>query len=143
MNHHFPDIKELTDKKPIWYDSNGVPRYRKFHYNLSPNIYACEVVLIKIRCQSCKEEFLVEMNWARTIYFFSIEKLSERLLRYKNSPKSFGWSGLHYGDPPCHGCVGDSMNVEDLEVLEFWHSDNWNWKRREELEIKIWNEENQ
>jgi hypothetical protein len=27
---------------------------------------------------------------------------------------------IHYGDPPFHDCTGDTQNVDDLRVVEFW-----------------------
>jgi len=42
---------------------------------------------------------------------------------------------LHYGDPPRHGCVGDTMNCDDLEVLEVWHRPAFgDFERHPELE---------
>jgi len=46
---------------------------------------------------------------------------------------------LHYGDPPQHGCVGDTMNSVPIRVIEFWHrnAQTYDWERRSELEIEM------
>lgn len=38
------------------------------------------------------------------------------------APKAFSDDAgmFHYGDPPAHDCVGDTMNSEPVRILEFW-----------------------
>ena len=129
----YEDIKKRVKEKIKWYDENGVPRYDKFHPDLSPNIYADEVILMKISCQECGQKFLVEINnkeWG--VYINKTPSL-------KKMVKS---GTIHYGDPPRHtGCsAGDTMNCNDLEVVEFWERNKetkYYWVRKKELEIKI------
>ena len=77
------------------------------------------MVLLRIACQLCGEKFDVEMHshvWCPI-----------------GHPKK-----LHYGDPPIHGCIGDTMNCEDLAVLEAWHREPLgDWERVLELEGPI------
>lgn len=117
MHSNYSDIRSRIDEEPLWYDCNGTPRYDEFTPRLCPNIYASQVVLLRIACQRCGEEFLVEMNggWFNLL----------------NHPHK-----LHYGDPPIHGCVGDTMNCEDLEVLQVWNrlTPADEWRRVSELE---------
>lgn len=103
MNHNFRDITNRIPEPPKWYDSNGTPRYGSFHPDMCPDIYTHEVVLIRISCQSCGAEFDVEMH--STFW------------------NKFHPQKLHYGDPPIHGCAGDTMNCEDHQILECWHRD--------------------
>lgn len=128
----YKDIKDRIKDPILWFDCNGVPRYDDFKPDLSPNIYAEEVCLLKIRCQNCRQEFLVEMNWSKANLIFNEHStsLSEWIKR----------GTIHYGDPPRHDDhAGETMNCDDIEVVEFWSqsSDNWEWVRKKELEIKL------
>jgi len=119
MHEGYPDIRERIDEEPSWYDANGTPRYGEFTPERCPDIYAHTVVLLQIECQACGRRFKVEMHAG---VFEHIEHPQE----------------LHYGDPPAHGCVGDSMNCLDLKVLEVWHTNRIEgWTRHTELEGKI------
>jgi hypothetical protein len=120
MHNNYEDILALTDKQPQWYDVNGVPRFAPFHPRLAPNIYARHCFLLLIACQKCGRKFEVQMH----VFLF------ERTLKH---PKH-----LHYGDPPCHGCVGDTMNCDDLAVLEAWYRDPLEpWERQPQFEGPI------
>ena len=111
MQTNYGDIKKRIPEPPVWYDSNGTPRYDEFYPDLCPDIYSNTVVLLRIACQSCAMEFDVEMHRG---YFQRMSLPSK----------------LHYGDPPIHNCVGDTMNCEDLEVLQVWSREPVaDWKR--------------
>ncbi len=115
MNARFEDITSRISESPLWYDSNGTPRYGPFQPQLCPDIYTNTVVLLRIMCQDCRKEFDVEMH---ATLFWDFNPLK-----------------LHYGDPPVHGCVGDTMNCEDLRVLECWHREYMgDWQRYPERE---------
>jgi len=119
----FKDITSRIKTKPTWWDENGTPRYGKFGPMESPDIYATQVLLIKIGCQSCDETFLVEMSYGR---------YDELYYTYPRGPFDPKKPPPHYGDPPIHGCVGDTENCTDLEVVEFWEKDKkvpWDWTR--------------
>lgn len=127
----YSDIKDRIKEEPKWYTEHGVPRYCDFNpIDHSQNIYADTAVLYKITCQRCGKEFIVADSDSR--YDVVLKKTkAKRLLR--NSYKD-----LHYGDPPNHGCVGDTMNCEDIEIVEFWQQDGrHNWHRVPEKEIKL------
>jgi len=118
MHASYFDILSRIDSQPTWYDENGTPRYGPFKPEMCPNMYANEVVLLRIACQYCHMSFDVEMHsdpfsWVR-------------------HPKH-----LHYGDPPVHGCEGggDTMNCDDIAVLEVWHREGFGvWVRYPDLE---------
>ena len=117
MHSRFADILERITEAPSWYDSNGTPRYGVFSPRACPDIYSDTVVLLQIACQACEKKFLVEMHagwWGGPF-----------------NPKK-----LHYGDPPIHDCVGDTMNCEDLVVVQAWHRVD-EWERHVELEGEI------
>ena len=116
MKASYEDITSRIQESPTWYDEDGVPRYGKFSPEYCPDIYTNEVFLIRIACQDCGERFDVEMH--------------SHIFEHIANPKE-----LHYGDPPIHGCVGDTMNCEDLEILEAWHRKLLEgWARVSELE---------
>jgi hypothetical protein len=48
--------------------------------------------------------------------------------------------GFHFGEPLRHGgCVGETMNCEDLRVVEAWEQEkeHYKWMRRGDLEKEI------
>lgn len=132
MLAEYEDIKKKIKEIPKWYDTNGVPRYDKFHPELSPNIYATEVVLMEISCQNCGERFMVEMNWSA-----SFDGLRGITPLHKQIKKK----SIHYGDPPSHiktDHAGSTMNCDDLRIKEFWtREDSLDWKRVKKYEIQL------
>lgn len=121
MHESYDDIKSRITEEPTWYDQNGVPRYSKFEPKMCPNIYSDIVVLMRIACQNCAEEFLAEIHAGLFDDWY-----------HQHAPKEW-----HYGDPPIHDCVGDTMNCEDLEIVEVWYRDRFNWVRKPEFEGSI------
>jgi len=122
MHIAYEDIVSRINEEPTWYDNNGVPRYGKYSPDRCPNIYAQVTGLFLIKCQYCNKEFQVEMH--SDIFGF----------RSTNPPTKW-----HYGDPPLHGCTGDTMNCIDIEVLEFWQRKDFGkeWKRLKSFEKKM------
>lgn len=119
MKAEYLDIKNKIKEEPKWYDENGVPRYDTFSPELSPNIYADEVVLLEIACQSCRKRFFVEMNWdrMRVIFGNDIGSFSELLERKINPIECIL---IPYSDPPRHNCVGDTMTSDSMRIVQFW-----------------------
>ena|SRR3990167_6240916 len=123
MKARYSDILSRVQEDPKWYDGYGVPRFDDFHPELCPDIYSHHVALVLIACQSCSQEFEVEMHasWFDSLNFHI----------------------LHYGDPPIHDCVGDTMNCEDLAVLQAWlkpqasADEPYEWQRHPEFEGPI------
>ena len=132
MKHDYPDIRELTNAAPLWWDRNGTPRYRKFHPDLCPSIYAEQVGLFEIECQNCSARFLVEDHSDIPPDPFGLDPLAMRV--------ADDW---HWGDPPHHGCMGDSMNSVPRRVVEFWRTRDMEtrimgkWARVSALEFVI------
>ena len=142
MHNYYPDIRKRIGEEPTWYDCNGTPRYGEFEPGLNPNIYASEVILVQISCQDCRGRFLVEMNWdtmkgllACGRHYESFTTEISKWLAMKD--KKSLWPPVHYGDPPAHGCVGDTMNCYDLKIAQFWRKDNMRWVRVPELEVEL------
>ena len=132
MKSRYSDITSRIADSPKWYDINGTPRYDIFHPKLSPNIYAKQVVLMEISCQHCQKRFFVEMNWGMPEQLDEYMKFGKHLERFEERIHH-----LHYGDPPNHHCTGDSMNCEDLRIVEFWNNEDFKWKRLEQHEVTI------
>jgi hypothetical protein len=144
VKHEYPDIAALAgrctyDRQPQWWDENGVPRFAPHHPTLCPCIYAIEVVLLKISCQSCGQEFLVQLSvseMTRVRHMRLYPKNPYRTLEDRVCDGS-----IHYGDPPRHddndNCgAGASMNCWDLAVVQFWRRTD-EWIRKPELEIEL------
>jgi hypothetical protein len=137
----YDDIKSRIPEQPKWYDENGVPRYNDFHPNDVPNIYAEEALLLEISCQDCGERFLVAFQTAGMmdrLFNPKAKSLSERIdayLKKDKATKEAEWFPFHYGDPPIHGCVGDTMNCNDHRIVEFWQKKDFEWVRNAKYEI--------
>ena len=148
----YEDITEAVNKPPLWWDQNGVPRFRPHHPDLTADIYADEVVLLRIACQSCLHEQLVQMTWShgdssRRLIHEEWAVLHKGGIVDKSRPvhtlvDAVRDGSVHYGDPPHHNdgrgefChAGCTMNVYDLKVEEFWVRKNWKWTRVSELEV--------
>ena len=120
MKENYEDIKSRITELPAWYDENGTPRYGEFSVDRCPNIYSNYVGLFLISCQRCDQRFTVEMSAG-----------------YFDSRSDIMPAKWHYGDPPIHGCVGDTMNCNDLRVIQFWIRTNGTWEHRPEFEGEI------
>lgn len=137
MLRDYKDIISRISEEPIYWDDNGVPRYEPF----SPEdlgVYDDIAIYYRIACQNCRKEFHVASSSNTTdrlingsLANISFEKMKPNIKRMVEH--------LHYGDPPRHNCVGDTMNVFDMEVLEAWeqYSNNFEWVRHPELEGPI------
>lgn len=138
MREAYYDIRDRIPEPPKWFDCHGTPRYDDFHPELSPSVYADEVVLFEIECQQCRKPFQVELHASRhdRVFHPEAKSLEERVREQR----------LHYGDPPRHGsrkedddgcAAGDTMNCIDRKVLQFWRrgsNTGYAWVRVPELE---------
>jgi len=138
MKHYYEDILKLTKREPIWFDENAVPRYCEFSPKVIADIYADECSLVLIQCQSCHTEFKVAFSDEK----FSIRKMiTESFVGRKLSTLAESIRGhqIHYGDPPNMRCcpAGNTMNCDDIKVLEYWRRSKFGWKRIRKLEIVL------
>lgn len=108
MFNHYADLIALTSEPPRWFDEHAVPRFVDFEPIKAANIYAQEVALVEIGCQSCGCSFNVA---------FSSGSRGRGLLSVAIVENT-----LHYGDPPNMNCcpAGPTMNSEPRRVLEYW-----------------------
>lgn len=117
MNPSYSDIKKRLGE-PLWFDVGGIPRYEPFHPSMCC-VYAEYVALIRITCQACGAEFIVASAVSKSNLYFLI--YNPKAIIELPTPTSIG--DFHYGDPPNHDCMGDTMNSEPREILEFWRRD--------------------
>ena len=131
VNHHYKDILSRIKEPPTWFDEHAVPRFGAFGPREVANIYAREVVLLGIECQSCGRGFRVAFSWSETDRFLRQESSLAEQIKEKT---------IHYGDPPnvecCHG--GPTMNSVPRIALEFWRmNDAYEWERVRDLEVPV------
>lgn len=131
MHDSYKDIHALTPDPPTWYDKNGCPRWGA----PAPRLHR---FMGRIRCQHCNREFLVCM--ADPVYTIDLEEMLKLAAEsgYKGPLSDGNISQIpflarngeeryvldpdwHYGDPPFHGCIGDSMN----SIPEYEWEDEW------------------
>jgi hypothetical protein len=144
VNQEYHDITSRLGA-PLWYDECGVPRYDPFEPRLCNNIYADEAVLLWVACQQCERRFPVAMSMAWMERVQTAMKRGDDVGLIMADPNYslaglIGLGAIHYGDPPCHGCVGDTMNCDDLRVLEYWHrgkGTDYEWARDSSEEVKL------
>lgn len=133
----YMDIRKRINEPPQWFDCHGVPRYDEFHPDLSPNIYANEVILLEIECQECRKRLFVELHWTNWNYRESFKEFFEKRKR------GITVHGIRYGDPPRHGCVGDTMQSISIAVRQFWSKNtgtrlkDCDWDRVAEYEQRL------
>ena len=127
MHHHYDDIIKAVGVAPTWWQEEGVPRFCEFTPDVSSNIYADEVALVEIACQSCDTRFNVAFNTSAAsrvqqalIGNSNIENVDFDALRLSSLIAS---GDLFYGDPPNTGCcaAGPTMTSETIRVIEYWH----------------------
>jgi hypothetical protein len=94
VNNLYTDIRSRIPDPPVWFDENAVPRYCAFTPDEAANIYAKEVVLLRVTCQGCDREFDVCMSWGDMDGIRGVERLS----------KDVAERAIHYGDPPNVDC---------------------------------------
>ena len=133
------DYEDITSRlgEPLWWDDLGAPRYDDFHPEML-GVYDQIAAFMVIGCQNCEREFQVAQS------FTSLDLL--RREPPKDEHPSAEWAiYLHYGDPPIHGCIGDTMNSEPKRILQFWRKgekDGWpEWERVEGMEGELPEEE--
>ena len=121
MKQRYSDITSRISTPPLWWNTNGVPRYEEFSHIMRSDAYADEVALLKIACQACAKEFNVEVSWER----------------YSKRPSmSSKPNDIWYGDPPNIGCcsIGPTMSSISLYVVQFWKRNVEGWRRCPDFE---------
>lgn len=131
MNLNYRDILSRIAEPPQWFDESAVPRFVAFSPSEVADIYADEVVLAEIACQSCARAFHVAFSSSpqSRMRAKDVRRLSEEIKDHN----------LHYGDPPNVDCcaAGPTMNSEPKRVLEYWMRENFEWVRKPVFEVDI------
>lgn len=130
MHYHYQDIRKRIAEEPTWFDEHGVPRWEAFSPRAVANIYAKEVVLLHIECQSCRRAFRVAMSSSDYDTLVQGSPALQALVERK---------AIAYGDPPNIGCcpAGPTMSSDTRRVLQFWKYQRFEWSRVAKLEIAI------
>ena len=140
MRAAYEDIRRRIADPPRWWAENGVPRYDPFRPQDCSCLTAHQVVLLRIACAACRQEFDVEIYRQQTNRFEEGKHRGDWLLPFD----AVSEIRLDYGDPPRHGeepgefrgCLGESMNSNPLRVLEAWFRD----RDRKHKEWIVWTE---
>jgi hypothetical protein len=114
-----PDYHDIIAKagEPLWWDSNGVPRYITFHPHHC-GIYNKIAILTNIACQQCQRLFLAVIQ----------DQEHVEILLYRDPPQ-------HPCESNPNPCPGSSMNSEIVNVLEWWKTNRQHqWERQHDLE---------
>lgn len=120
----WPEYQDIIERagRPDWYWNKGVPRYGAFSPEMC-GIYDTSVAFLEIACQDCAKRFHVAVSF-HALHGDPVLPTADKI----------NW--FHYGDPPRHGCIGDTMNVDTLKVIEFWQKQfPLRWVRRPDLEF--------
>ncbi len=118
MKNNYSDIYSRVDGEPDWFDLNGCPRYGRIQLPIH--------LMGNIKCQYCKRKFRVAL--ADPVY-----KLGSNIIELSKSYDHRGYTHLKladkwsYGDPPRHGCIGDTMTS-----ISSWE---YNFNKRKEKKL--------
>lgn len=152
MHLDYSDILSRLGK-PLWHDSNGVPRYEPFTPRAA-TVYGDYVALLEIGCQACTTRMIVAKVWmfldALRILRAQGRKDISLAPGMPNTVSADPWTAIgsfHYGDPPRHNredgefChAGSTMNSIPIRVIEFWsrrrHISS-EWVRQPEYELEM------
>jgi hypothetical protein len=141
-----PDYADITSRipeDPAWYDGNGVPRYGDFAPDML-GVYDDCAILVQIACQSCDRKFLVGEGYSQMgrlqgdLRMAALNGTPAEEIK-PEGPEDFMRSlaeGFHYGDPPRHNCVGDTMNCVDHAVIQAWVK-NKDWRDWDHLYVRF------
>lgn len=110
-----------------WYDENGCPRACDFHVN-HLGVYDEIALLVEIACQDCGQRFFVGEGWSSfQLYMREGDPNRDPDADPHGPAQSYKIEDIaekyHYGDPPIHGCIGDTMNCVEVRIVEAWSKD--------------------
>lgn len=125
MRTNYEDIIEKLGE-PLWYDVYGVPRYCPYRPE-EGTVYPEASCYMEIACQACQKSFNVVSEH---------DRYSGPCILPEHKEGEDTWDAVgsfHYGDPPIHGCVGDTMNSVPIRIIEFWRRMDLNWCKIDSL----------
>ena len=141
MLRSYSDITSRLGE-PLWWDEHGAPRYEPFNPRML-GVYDDIAVLYRIKCQACLKPMLVASSsnpMSRMKWHWMFAKDGDE---YPKPDLAKFCVGIHYGDPPRHGCpgAGETMNCYDTEIIEAWERYEGGqfkeWTRHPELEVEL------
>ncbi len=139
MHRSYEDILAFAAKngdEVLWWDEHAVPRFSEFDW-WGTGVYEKYAVLYEIACQSCRRKFNVLTSWSdHELQWYEVPNKYSAKGTSRVGVESIAFvpegiitdSGtwtiedlvedLHYGDPPAHGCIGDTMNSVPLKIIK-------------------------
>ncbi len=124
----YEDVKSRINEEPKWYTTHGYPRYCDFGPR-ETGVYVKFALLVEIQCQSCHQPFLIGEGYNRENWNAVMRDDKENFMNDINKIVKH----YHYGDPPNHGCVGDTMNCDDIRFIEVWEQ-QYNTEKRQQYD---------
>lgn len=119
MHKSYHDITSRIPEPPKWWDENGVPRYDDFSYN-QLGVYIRYAILALIECQSCGKHMKIGIGYDQHRIFVHRNKNEESCTSIEITDIAKEVENFNWGDPPSHGCVGDTMISTPKALLEVW-----------------------
>lgn len=132
----YDDILSRIPEPPTWWDRHGCPRYNEPIPENCSHVYADRLTFMRIECQGCGQEFIVEFASSRM----------NRLNREGTEILEVDPTLLQYGDPPNIGCcsAGATMSSYPREIIAHYERGKmgkWN-KTHENVPVKAdWDRE--
>jgi len=144
MHDAYADILSRITDEPVWYDIHGTPRFdvphiplhlmgrikcqncrKEFWVSLTDNVYHQAAMKNKEGITIAGDRN-VEINQAEYDRLTEVDKNGLRIVKHTLSNLYHECLHLrlkanwHFGDPPAHGCIGDTMNsIPEYEWEEF------------------------
>jgi hypothetical protein len=131
---HVPlmDITDRIAEPPKWW-LNGVPRYRDYHpeHARGQNTQ----LLVRVCCQNCQRVFDTAIGTTATLKVGEVEPVlgypldsaTGTCIEARDDPP------FHLGEDG-HNCMGNSMGVEWVAILQVWERSGADWRRRFDLD---------
>lgn len=154
MNSYYDDIRSRIPEEPTWFDVNGAPRWgeprddvkpfmgqlrcqdchRIFRVCLVDEVYKTYQgkafrVMLGERCPNDPKEFHVLFGYGGMHHMGKADAQGYIKPPFKpyNDPLPTTWD---YGDPPAHGCVGDTMSSIPEWEWESWVENYGPWEEK-------------
>lgn len=124
MHPRYQDILDAASIPPLWWSTDGVPRFAAFHPNML-GVYDELAVLFQVRCGDphCRAKLRVAQG---------LPRIDITTTALQTNTLSSLVAGFSYGDAPRHKCPGwgETSPVDEEMVLEAWERHEGEWVRR-------------
>jgi len=114
MHSNYGWIEKLVGRPPDFWDLDGVPHW----FSIEQDKNYPEHLFGDIYCQRCDRKFRVYLTDLVYTSIGMVELIPGSPPDFDNYTHYKLIDHWHYGDPPNHNCVGDTMNCIDEWELE-------------------------